>query len=55
MRHARSARVRDYLGPGVSHDVTNALKGLRPLQYPRRPPLGRLNEDLYPRDEFGLR
>ena len=50
-----SPRVRDYLGPGVAHDVATTLKGLRRVSYPRRSPRERLNEDLYPRDEFRLR
>lgn len=55
LRRAGSARVRGYLGPGVAHDVAGALKELRPVRHPRRAPPGRLNEDLYPRDEFRLR
>ena len=51
-----SPRVRDYLGPGVAHDVATTLKGLRRVSSPPAAvAAGALNEDLYPRDEFRLR
>jgi hypothetical protein len=55
LRRARSARVREYLGAAVGDDVLSTLRDLRPVRNPPRPPRSRLNEDLYPRDEFRLR
>jgi hypothetical protein len=35
--------------------VAGTLKGLRPVRPARHAPTWRLNEDLYPRDEFRVR
>jgi hypothetical protein len=55
LRRLESESVSAYLGPGISHDVAGTLKGLRPVRPARHAPTWRLNEDLYPRDEFRVR